>query len=79
MKSFHYEWYTVDIRTESGILTYEFKGRSRDSVIRQINKRAEYTNSDKNLSQSWLYREARMLEIFWDTLTLDRTGYQRRF
>ena len=77
MGSFQYEWWTVDIRSETGRLTWEFKGKNKDSVIKQIEREIKRRDSEKNLAKDCWHREARILEVYWDTLTLDRTGYQR--
>lgn len=65
MANFQYEWWTVDIRYRVGICSTEFKGKNRDSVIRQIKK--EEASDDL------------IIEVLWDTLQMDRKGYQRRF
>ena len=62
--SFNYEWWTVRIKERTGILTWEFKGKSKDHIIKQIQK--EMKKGD-------------ILEVYWDTLTLDRIGYQRLY
>ena len=59
--SFNYEWWTVRIKERTGILTWEFKGKNKDHIIKQIQK--EMKKGD-------------ILEVYWDTLTLDRIGYQ---
>lgn len=63
MPKFNYEWWTVTIKCRTGVLTWEFKGKNKESVIRQIKKIAKSDDS--------------ILEIYWDTLLLDRIGYQR--
>lgn len=65
MANFQYEWWVVDIRYRAGICSVEFKGKDRDSVIRQIKK--EEASDDL------------IVEVLWDTLQMDRKGYQRRF
>lgn len=65
MANFQYEWWTVDIRYRAGTFSTEFKGKNRDSVIRQIKK--EEASDDL------------VVEVLWDTLHMDRKGYQRRF
>lgn len=77
--SFQYEWWTVQMTVEgNGVMTAEYKGKSRDHVIRQIEKEIAFTNSEKNLSAGWK-RQSRILDVFWNTLTLDRVGHQREF
>lgn len=76
MGAFEYEWWTVDVKTEGGTITYEFKGKNRENVIKQINKEVKKSN-DPDLP--WWERGARIIEVFWNTLTLDRVGYQRKF
>jgi len=77
MAQYHYEWWTVDIRDEAGTCTWEFKGRNRETIVRQINKEVADTNSDKNAARSVWERKPRILEVNWNTLKLDRVGYQR--
>ena len=79
MASFHYEWWTVEITDQAGTLVWEFKGKSKESVIRQINKEVQDTNSEENQQRDMLHRRARILNVNWDSLKLDRTGYQRLF
>lgn len=79
MGNFQYEYYLIDIRYDIGKMTTEFKGKSKEHVIKQIQKEFNFTNSEKNLSQPCWKRQNQMKEIFWDTLRLDRTGYSRRF
>lgn len=77
--SFQYEWWTVQMTVEgNGVMTAEYKGKSREHVVRQIEKEIAFTNSDKNLSAGWK-RQNRILDVFWNTLTLDRIGYKREF
>ena len=77
MSKFNYEWWVVDIRTPVGIYPCEFKGKDREHVIKQIEKEVRFTNSEKNLSAPFWSRRNQILEVYWDTLKLDRTGYQR--
>lgn len=79
MASFHYEWWTVDIKTETGTVTWEFKGKSKDHVVRQIKSEIKDSNSEKNQARIVWERKQKIIEVYWDTLKLDRTGYQRRF
>lgn len=79
MATFHYEWWTVDVTEPAGRVTLEFKARSKAHAIRQIEKEVAISNSNENASRPWWDRMNPILEVYWDTLTLDRTGYQRRF
>ena len=79
-RSFQYEWWTVQMTVEGhGVMTAEYKGKSREHVIKQIEKEIVFTNSEKNLSAPWWERQNRILDVFWNTLTLDRIGYKREF
>ena len=73
----HYEWWTIDIRYDAGVMTTEFKGKSKENVIRAIKKMVKDSNSEENLNAPWWYRQNRVIEVYWDTLKLDRVGYQR--
>lgn len=79
MAQFHYEWYTVDVLTTAGKIGFEIKARSKENAIKQIEKEVAYTNSEKNLSQPWFKLKAPIMEVYWDTLTLDRIGYERLY
>ena len=80
MGSFQYEWWTVDVQYPHGRLATEFKGKSKDHVVKQIKKWVLDCNSEKSQSEPlWWKRPDRVLEVFWDTLVLDRTGYKRLF
>ena len=74
MVQFQYEWWTVTAREATGTIVWEVKARSKEGAIRQIKQMAR--EHDKFVQKS---RPDFHTEIFWDTLTLDRTGYQRRF
>lgn len=63
MASFNYEWWTISIKCWTGTYTYEFKAKNKENVIRQIKREAKDDPS--------------IVEIYWDTLKLDRVGYQR--
>lgn len=79
-RDFHYEWWTVEIAVENmDFQTWEFKGKSKEHIIKQIKKEIEDTNSEKNLEKPLWQRKQRIREVKWETLTLDHTGYQRRF
>lgn len=76
--SFQYEWWTVQMTVEGhGVMTAEYKGKSRDHVVRQIERDVAFTNSEKNLTADVWHRQNRILDVFWGTLELDRVGYQR--
>lgn len=79
MESFQYEWWTVEIKYQSGTYVIEFKGKSKENVIKQIEKEVKESNSQKNLEKDFWHRKQRILEVYWDTLQLDRKGYQRKF
>ncbi|WP_458397844.1 hypothetical protein [Anaerotignum sp.] len=75
--AWQYEWWTVKIQDEAGTLTWEFKGKSKESVIKQIQKEVQDTNSEANAMLDVWHRKPRIIKVFWETLTLDRIGYQR--
>lgn len=78
MKTFEYQWWTVQIQSETGVCTWEFKGKDKDHVIKQITKEVTKTNSPENLKKSFFQgRKERIIKVFWETLKLDRTGFQR--
>lgn len=77
MAEFHYEWWTVDIRDACGRMTWEFQGKDRDHIIRQIEKEVKFTNSEKNALMDFWHQKPKILEVYWDTLKLDRIGYRR--
>ena len=73
-KSFEYEWWHVDLREATGRTTLEVKAKSKDGAIKQIKKFAEKHNKEVQA-----VRPNFNTVIYWDTLTLDRKGYQRLF
>ncbi len=77
MKAFNYEWWTVSIRFTTGTVTCEFKGKNKENVIRQIKRSFKASNSPENLNAHWWEYQNQMIEVYWDTLKLDRIGYQR--
>lgn len=79
MKTFEYEWWTVKIKIPVGIHTWEFQGKSKAHVIKQIEKAIRQGEKDKANNVSDLNRAPEIIEVYWDTLTLDRKGYKRRF
>lgn len=77
MAQFHFEWWTVDLLLDTGRTTAEYKGRSKEHVIRQIKSEVKKSNSAENLSAPWFKRMNQIKEVYWDTLQIDRIGYQR--
>lgn len=71
MVKFNYEWWTVSIKSTTGVDTWEFKGKNRENIIRQIKKEVKAINSGKRGFVP------QIVEVYWDTLTLDRIGFQR--
>jgi hypothetical protein len=83
MGKFHYEWWTVKAKTVIGVIAIEVKAKNKDGAIRQFEKQ-------KKISDEWFGQyfsgvkpttrpPTRIFEIYWETLTLDRVGYQREF
>ena len=79
MASFNYEWYTIKMEDScNGIMTYEFKGKSKDHVIKTIKTYVKKINAlAKDTKLPWWDRGAEITAIYWETLTLDRIGHQR--
>lgn len=74
MGKYQYQWWTVEVREATGRCTWEIKARSKEGAVKAINKLANEHNE--------YVRKVRPdfnTEIYWETLTLDREGYQRRF
>ena len=71
---FQFEWWDVEIKEATGQITLEVKARNKDGAIKQIKKIAEKHDKDVQAVRPDFHTE-----ILWDTLTLDRKGYQRRF
>lgn len=71
MANFHYEWWTVSIKSTTGVETWEFKGKNKENVIRQIKKEVEAVNGGKRGFVP------QIVEVYWNTLKLDRIGFQR--
>jgi len=71
MVNFHYEWWAVSIKATTGVDTWEFKGKTKENIIRQIKKEVKAINSGKRGFVP------QIVEVYWDTLTLDRIGFQR--
>ena len=76
---FQYEWWTVDVLLGVGRMTAEFKARDKKHVIKQIKREVEKSNSPENLAKPWYEMEQPIKEVYWETLKLDRVGYQREF
>lgn len=74
MGRFQFEWWTVDAQEATGRITWEIKARNKDGAIKQIEKMAKAHDDFVRKSRSDFHTI-----VFWDTLTLDRKGYQRRF
>lgn len=69
-----YQWWTVKVKEATGETSWEVKAKSRENAIKQINKQAnEHNESIQRVRPEF------ETEVFWETLTLDREGYQRRF
>lgn len=79
MAKFNYSIFTVDVLLSTGRIGYEIKAKDENNAIKQIKKLVADSNSPENLKKSWLDRLPQIKEVFWDTLTLDRTGYIRRY
>lgn len=79
MGQFQYEWWTVSIKDQTGTNVWEFKAKSKDHAVKQIQWMVKYSNSEANLNQDCWHRRPRIVEVYWETLALDRKGYQRQF
>ena len=78
MSEFNYEFYTIEVLEATGRCTWEIKAKNAENAAKQIRKAVERTNKtahDKSLP--WLERGVEVLEVYWDTMKLDRIGYQR--
>lgn len=75
--SFNYEWWTVVIKQSVGISTFEFKAKSKENAIKQIQRYVVESHSSANMSNPVWMRIPPIQEVYWDTLKLDRVGYQR--
>lgn len=69
MGSFQYEWWNVDAILGKTKIIFEVKAKNKENAIKQFEK----MNADckKNFGQNW--------QILWETMRLDRKGYQRLF
>ena len=79
--SFEFEWWTVSIRFPTGIQKCVYKGKTKETIIKQIEREVKKSNSPENLARPVFdpKRKQQILEVLWDTLTFDRKGYQRLF
>lgn len=78
MASFNYEWYTVDVLEATGRCTWEVKAKNAENAAKQIRKEAEIkTKAAHDETLPWWKRGGEVIEIYWDTMKLDRIGYQR--
>lgn len=73
MTTFNYEWWHIRIKDQTGTMTWEVKAKNKESAIRQIKAQVQRINSGKEMFA------AKILEVYWDTMVLDRTGYQRLY
>lgn len=81
MGKFQYEWWTIEVKLSTGKITLGIKAKNRDNAIKQINKEIKDGEKAKenNLNifdKKW---KPQILEVYWETLKLDRTGYQRLY
>ncbi len=81
MANFHYEWYTIEIKEPAGWVVIEIKAKDKAGAVKQLERMREKSNSPENkartpLDPKWI---APVLEVKWETLKLDRIGYQRLF
>lgn len=78
MNKTHYTWYTIDVIEQTGLVRWEVKALNEDHAIRQIKDRVREQNlRAENTYLPVLIRGGRVLEVLWDTLQVDRIGYQR--
>lgn len=75
--TFQYEFWTVEILYDVGRMLVQYKAKDKEHAIRQIKKEIKDTNSEKNLSAPWYKRRNRVVDVAWETLTLDHVGYIR--
>lgn len=69
MADFHYEWWLIDVLETTGHITWEVKGKTKEHALKQIEKRVKNQNENKYCGN--------VIEVYWNTLRLDRIGYQR--
>lgn len=69
-----YEWWTVCVKEATGKIKWVVKARNKENAIKQIKKWAkEHTDEVRRIRPDF------ETEVFWDTLEMDRKGYQRLF
>ena len=77
---FQYEWWNVEIIQGVDVrVTIEVKAKSKAQAVKQIERMVKESNSEKNAARPLWERMVPISEVLWETMTLDRTGYQRRF
>lgn len=74
MKNFEYEWWTVEVKAATGKSTWEVKAKNKANAIKQFEKWAK-----EHTKEVQAVRKDFETEILWNTLTLDRKGYQRLY
>jgi len=76
-KNFEYEWWTVSIRFPHGVITCQYKGKSKEHIIKQINREIVCSNKPDNLARSFwdAKRKDQILEVYWDTLKFSRVRF----
>lgn len=73
-RSFEYEWWTVEVQEATGKYKWEVKAKNRSNAEKQILKWAKEHDEEVNR-----VRPDFKTTIYWDTMVLDRKGYQRLF
>ena len=74
MGTFQFEWWTVEVKEATGLLTWEIKAKSKEGAIKRIQKlAADHTKEVRTVRPDF------QTEVFWETMKLDRKGYQRRY
>lgn len=78
MGSFQYEWWTMNCIVCGMSMTLEVKAKNKENAIKQFKKMADI---DKAITFADKIRAKQLSEgkMLFDTLQLDRKGYQRRF
>ena len=78
MSSFQYEWWLVDVIINGTKMALEVKAKNKENAIKQIEKMA---NLEKAKTFEEMITATQLTEgkIFWETLRLDRKGYQKLF
>lgn len=78
MGSFQYEWWLVDVIINGTRMALEVKARNKENAIKQIEKMANPEKA-KDFFEEITAKQLTEGKIFWETLRLDRKGYQRLF